>query len=461
MYREINELLKILFGDKKFQLGGLSTILVISSLMLAVRNDMPALTVAGGLYIFLATNVFCGFVVWSKVQSAIQIERLIPRFPLLRPYASFIWLATLLIVLIPLVHPSSRAYVVSAFFQHPTSAAPIALAPSAISLTAPAHISTPTVTASATPNPTTPTLSPTWTQESTATLAETPVPPPMLTPTATGGDSGELSFVSDRKGHRNIYTIRADGSGISLAVGGLDELGWPAWSPDGRRIAFVDGYSTGGYGRAIVIANPDGTNPAEITNRMGSHSFSHPAWSPSGDEILFNVLFYQGNQLLNYVYAIRADGSKWSGLELPQGVGNQLGGVWSPDSQHILFYFANLELSKSDIYIVRRYDSQLTQLTNLNDLAIDPSWSPDGGSIAFSRNGDIWVMDAAALNLKQLTTNPAIEIAPTWSLDGQLIAFQGKQTGNWDIYVVAADGTSPPVNITNDPATDNQPTWRP
>ena len=59
------------------------------------------------------------------------------------------------------------------------------------------------------------------------------------------------------------------------------------------------------------------------------------------------------------------------------------------------------------------------------------------------------------LILIKLTNHPARDGRPNWSPDGQQIAFTSDRDGNWEIYVMNADGTNP-INLTNHPAEDNQ-----
>lgn len=69
-----------------------------------------------------------------------------------------------------------------------------------------------------------------------------------------------------------------------------------------------------------------------------------------------------------------------------------------------------------------------------------PSWSPDGGKIAFGSkrtgNWDVWVMDSDGSNQRQLTTHEAKDMAPCWSPDGKKIVFVSNRTGSWEVWVI-------------------------
>ena len=87
-----------------------------------------------------------------------------------------------------------------------------------------------------------------------------------------------------------------------------------------------------------------------------------------------------------------------------------------------------------------------TNLTNNSAADWEPAWSPDGTRIAFASrrdgNWDIYVMSADGTGQERLTNNPALDAAPAWSPDGTRIAFHSTRDGNVDnIYVMNADGT--------------------
>lgn len=72
----------------------------------------------------------------------------------------------------------------------------------------------------------------------------------------------------------------------------------------------------------------------------------------------------------------------------------------------------------------------------------DVKISPDGSRIAFTYKGDIFTVPAAGGEATRLTSQPSYEQVPVWSPDGKTIAFASDRYGNFDIFTVAADGSS-------------------
>jgi Tol biopolymer transport system component len=75
-------------------------------------------------------------------------------------------------------------------------------------------------------------------------------------------------------------------------------------------------------------------------------------------------------------------------------------------------------------------------------------------------NIDVWVMDLPSRTLHRLTTHPAADFSPTWSSDGGRIAFRSDRRGNDEVFVMNADGTGQ-RDLTRNPASDYSPAWSP
>ena len=75
--------------------------------------------------------------------------------------------------------------------------------------------------------------------------------------------------------------------------------------------------------------------------------------------------------------------------------------------------------------------------------------SPDGKTIAFTYQGDIFTVPSTGGVAKQLTTNPAYDSRPVWSPDGSTIAFASDREGSLDVYVMPATGGTPKRLTTN------------
>ena len=106
-------------------------------------------------------------------------------------------------------------------------------------------------------------------------------------------------------------------------------------------------------------------------------------------------------------------------------------------------------------------------LTLLFEDDIRPHWSPDGKKVVFNTNRDgnweIYIMDADGSNQLNLTNNSSSDdLDPSWSPDGTKIAFVSRRDMNMEIYVMNADGSNQAI-LTYDPFfyEENEPSWSP
>jgi Tol biopolymer transport system component/putative hemolysin len=278
--------------------------------------------------------------------------------------------------------------------------------------------------------------------------------------------SGQLVFDSTRGGdYRDLYVMDRDGYNMSrLTRGEADSIAGP-WSPappgGGTRIVYTAfGLTTSD----IWVMNADGSDPVNLTDTPDVDE-GFPAWSPDGTHIAFTSR-RDGN---NEIYVMEADGTnaaRWT-----DNPADDLAPAWSPDGTMIAFVSdRDREEGVYDLYLMDVVSTEVTRLTDDEAIDYSPAWSPDGTRIAFrshhGRQADIYVINIDPLTgtggtgLTNLTNNPADDWAPAWSPDGTTIAFQSNRDGNWEIYLMAADGSGV-RNLTNDPADDQMPFWRP
>jgi Tol biopolymer transport system component len=123
------------------------------------------------------------------------------------------------------------------------------------------------------------------------------------------------------------------------------------------------------------------------------------------------------------------------------------------------------------LYAVDSRTGERVRLTETTANERTPKWSPDGRRIVFSsdRDGDrdiyvmdlgTWLQEGVGYQPVNLTHNDEPDWQPAWSPDGMHIAFSSYRDGNWEIYVINADGTDP-MRVTEQIESDYSPAWSP
>lgn len=300
---------------------------------------------------------------------------------------------------------------------------------------------------------------------SSPTITPPPPPTETPNPTPVGGGGGQLLFLSNRDGTGLFYTLDINDLKVSLLTDNRNWSGFknihfdsdPSLSPDGNRIVFSSRrddpdpdhcLSNMNCNYDLYIITAGNSQIIRLTNE--SMWDMEPAWSPDGKRIAF--ISDRDNE--NNIYVMNADGSNVKNLTKQilstEGYSSHAP-TWSPDGKHIAF-IAKFLYSQG-IYIINPDGTNMIKLTDLPDfncLTEHISWSPDGKHIVFVSNVDglgIYVMDANGSNVTRLTDNTTCEASPSWSPDGKLIVFTSNREnpdklGSYlEIYVMNADGS--------------------
>lgn len=189
-------------------------------------------------------------------------------------------------------------------------------------------------------------------------------------------DGRRIAFTSDRSGNPQIYIMDADGSSQRRVTSTPGANYRSAWSPDGQRIAFVNQRDGN---RGIYVMSADGTGPERITSQGGYND--DPAWSPDG----IRIAFANGLEGSDGIWIMNADGS--GRRQLTSNTEGDRQPAWSPDGKRIALS-RKYSSSSRDIFLVNADGSGLIQLTQYYQIAEDPAWSPDGQKITFGAVSD-------------------------------------------------------------------------
>ncbi len=262
-------------------------------------------------------------------------------------------------------------------------------------------------------------------------------------------------YVFSSRGPKKNFDLFADGSWLTSNPG---NDGQPAWSGDGRFIAYASQRQQSGDIYVLDLAG-DTEKPLQATAFQGSTEF-RPRWSPTKSYLLFTRNRSEKGQDIGVVIDVTrpADTTKM----ITDWTGDEIRPNWSPDGRRIAFYSnkGNKSDKVFDLWVIDINGENATKLAD--DVVVDdhygPQWTPDGQTLLyvkrdFKRNNPVmWVRtDGSATGRLDTGTQLNSDLTLTARGDQLMLAFKAQgQTGSSDktwerLYVVtftAADLTA-------------------
>jgi TolB protein len=242
--------------------------------------------------------------------------------------------------------------------------------------------------------------------------------------------STRIAYVTKAGKNFSLRIADADGEGGQAALNSMEPIISPAWSPDGRELAYVSFESQ----KAVVYVQDTSSGKRRaLANFRGSNSA--PAWSPDGQTLAVTLSRDGGSQL----YLIGRNGDNVR--RLTQSIGIDTEPAFSPDGRFV--YFVSDRGGSPQIYRTAVTGGNAERITFAGSYNISPTISPDGRSLAYiARQGNVFRLHVQDLSggAPQPLGDTIDDESPSFAPNGRLIIYASRAQGRDVLMTTTLDG---------------------
>jgi Tol biopolymer transport system component/tRNA A-37 threonylcarbamoyl transferase component Bud32 len=270
-------------------------------------------------------------------------------------------------------------------------------------------------------------------------------------------DGKRIAFAwsGERDDNWDIYVKQIEnGNSLRLTSNAAVDL-WPVWSPDGTYIAFSRRLNSEIDGGIYIIPAMGGAERRVYSLKWENAQFGHIDWSPDGKSLAFQERDSPQESYSLFLLSLETLEKRKLTSPREQYLYGDWSPAFSPDGQTLAF-MRDSSIDTEDIYLVPVAGGEPRRLTFDNTLLRGMAWTPDGNEIVFTsmRGGSnlrLWRVSVSGGTPEPLAAGGEKAITPAISRQGNLLAYAQDPSGStkiWRIEVSKATGRgSSPVKF--------------